>query len=102
MKNKNPRFPALSLAAATVLTILNAQPSTIFAQGTAFTYQRRLNAGGKPASGTYNLTFSLFTTNTSGVAIAGPVTNSAVLVTNGLFTVLVDFGAGAFPGPSRS
>ena len=101
MKNKNPRFPALSLAAATMLTILNAQPSTIFAQGTAFTYQGRLNAGGNPASGTYNLTFSLFTTNTSGVAIAGPVTNSAVLVTNGLFTVLVDFGAGAFTGTSN-
>src|ERR1035441_2952883 len=101
MKNKNPRFPALSLAVVAMLAILNVQPSTIFAQGTAFTYQGRLNAGGNPASGTYNLTFSLFTTNTSGVAIAGPVTNSAVLVTNGLFTVLVDFGAGAFTGTSN-
>src|ERR1019366_9190634 len=101
MKNKISQFPALSLAVAAMLAILNAQPTTAFAQGTAFTYQGRLNAGGNPASGTYNLTFSLFTTNTSGVAIAGPVTNSAVLVTNGLFTVLVDFGAGAFTGTSN-
>ena len=101
MKNKNHRFPALSLAVVAMLAILNAPPSTAVAQGTAFTYQGRLNAGGNPASGTYNLTFSLFTTNTSGVAIAGPVTNSAVLVTNGLFTVLVDFGAGAFTGTSN-
>ena len=30
--------------------------------------------------------------------IAGPVTNSAVFVTNGLFTALVDFGTGVFTG----
>ena len=30
--------------------------------------------------------------------MAGPVTNSGVAVSNGLFTVAVDFGAGAFTG----
>ncbi len=59
------------------------------AQGTAFTYQGQLYGGANPASGTYNLTFSLFNTNTNGTAIAGPVTKNAVTVTNGLFTVLV-------------
>jgi hypothetical protein len=71
---------------------------TALAQGTAFTYQGRLNSGSAPASGTYNLKFSLFNTNTSGVAIAGPVTNSGVIISNGLFTVLVDFGSGVFTG----
>jgi hypothetical protein len=67
------------------------------AQGTAFTYQGRLNNNGSPASGTYNLTFTLFGTNTTGVAVAGPVTNSATGVSNGLFIVTLDFG-GVFSG----
>ena len=89
------------LLALVLLSALNSQPSTAHAQGTAFTYQGRLNNNGSPASGTYNLTFSLFNTNTSGVAIAGPVTNNAVIVTNGLFTVLVDFGPGVFTGQTN-
>jgi hypothetical protein len=89
------------ILALVLLSALNAQLSTAQAQGTAFTYQGRLNAGGSPASGTYNLTFSLFNTNTTGVAIAGPVTNNAVVVTNGLFTVLIDFGPGVFTGASN-
>jgi len=71
------------------------------AQGTAFTYQGRLNSGGNPANGSFDLAFTLFTTNTTGTALAGPVTNSAVAVTNGLFTTLVDFGAGIFTGGSN-
>ncbi len=75
--------------------------STVFAQGTAFTYQGQLQNNGSPASGTYNLTFTLFNTNTSGTAVAGPVTNNAVNVSNGLFTVLIDFGPGVFTGETN-
>ena len=35
---------------------------------------------------------ALYSTNTTGVAVAVPVTNTAVAVTNGLFTTVVDFG----------
>jgi hypothetical protein len=42
--------------------------------------------------------FSLFNTNTTGVAVAGPVMTNGVVVTNGLFTVQIDFGPGAFTG----
>jgi hypothetical protein len=86
---------------STFTTFYVAQPSTCFAQGTAFTYQGRLNNTNGPASGTYNLTFSLFNTNTGGAAIAVPVTNNAVVVTNGLFTVTVDFGPGVFIGQTN-
>src|SRR6516162_4914444 len=72
-----------------------------FAQGTAFTYQGRLNSGGGSANGSYDLSFTLFNTNSSGTAIAGPVTNAAVSVSNGLFMTTVDFGAGAFTGTSN-
>jgi len=70
------------------------------AQGTAFTYQGLLNVSGKPANGSYDVQFSLFNTNVSGAAIAGPVTNTAVAVTNGLFIIAVDFGTGFFTNES--
>ncbi len=72
-----------------------------FAQGTAFTYQGQLQNNGSLASGSYDLTFTLFATNTGGVPIALPVTNSAAAVSNGLFTTTIDFGPGAFTGGSN-
>jgi hypothetical protein len=93
---------ALKIATAWLLLAIVGLPlSTAFGQGTAFTYQGRLNNGTNAASGTYNLTFTLFNTNTGGVAIAGPVTNNAVGVTDGLFTTTVDFGAGVFTGATN-
>lgn len=84
--------PIVWLTALTLL-ILNAQPSAARAQGTAFTYQGRLDTGTNPAAGLYDMTFELYNASTGGAAVAGPVTNSAVGVTNGLFTVIVDFGS---------
>ena len=84
-----------------LLATLNAHQVTAHAQGTAFTYQGRLNDGSTPANGSYDLVFTLYTTNTAGVAIAGPATNSAVAVTNGLFTTLIDFGPTVFTGDSN-
>ena len=63
------------------------------AQGTAFTYQGRLNNNGAPANGSYDVAFTLYAVNSGGTAITNPKTNSAVAVTNGLFTTTVDFGA---------
>jgi hypothetical protein len=40
-------------------------------------------------------------TNTPGTVIAGPITNSATAVSNGLFTVTLDFGSGVFAGNPR-
>jgi hypothetical protein len=87
-------FPALLLAT------LHSQLSTAFAQGTAFTYQGRLNDGANPATGSYDLRFGLFG-SPSGPLEAAAVTNSAVPVSNGLFTVTVDFGSNAFPASTR-
>src|SRR5271156_23198 len=73
---------------------------TLFAQSTAFTYQGRLNDGANPASGSYDVQFTLFAVDTGGSAVAGPLTNSPTGVSNGLFTVTLDFG-GQFPGADR-
>jgi lysophospholipase L1-like esterase len=85
------------LVAGMVLCGLFALNSFAFGQGTAFTYQGRLNNGANPANGTYDLTFSLFATNVGGGVVAGPITNSAIGVTNGLFITTLDFG-GVFSG----
>jgi trimeric autotransporter adhesin len=71
------------------------------AQGTAFTYQGQLQNNGSLASGTYNLQFSLYTANSGGSLVAGPVTNNSVLITNGLFTVTMDFGSSVWNGATN-
>ncbi len=71
------------------------------AQGTAFTFQGRLNDGAAPATGHYDLRFTLQDAATAGSQIAGPLTLVPVGVTNGLFTVRLDFGLGVFNGAAR-
>jgi hypothetical protein len=96
MKNLFARF---ALVAAMVKLLLSIQ--SVFAQGTAFTYQGRLNNDGAPANGSFDLTFTLFNINSGGAAVAGPVTNLATAVSNGLFTVTLDFGSNVLnPLPS--
>ena len=48
-------------------------------------------------AGNYDAAFTLYATNTTGIAVAGPVTNYLGNVTNGLFTTQLDFG-NAFTG----
>jgi hypothetical protein len=87
------------LIALTLLSALNSQLSIAFAQGTAFTYQGRLQNNGSPASGTYNLTFAVFTDSNGVNQVGSTLTNTATGITNGLFTVVLDFGQGIFTGP---
>lgn len=87
-------------AALVLLSILNSPLSTAHAQGTAFTYQGRLNVGSSPANGSYDLRFLLYD-NSIGGNQQGPIlTNSAIAVSNGLFIVTLDFG-NVFPGAAR-
>lgn len=60
--------------------------------GTAFTYQGRLTDGGQPANGSYDLKFTLYDDPANGSVVGVPVTNSPVMVFNGLFTTTLDFG----------
>ena len=74
----------------------------LLAQGAAFTYQGRLNDGGPPANGNYDLKFTLFDASAAGNPLGpGPLTNANLGVSNGLFTVTLDFGVGMFPGADR-
>jgi hypothetical protein len=73
----------------------------VCSQTPSFTYQGRLNDGGNPANGNYDLRFSLFDSLNNGTQIGSTQTIPAVTVSGGVFTVQLDFGAGAFPGASR-
>lgn len=65
---------------------------TLAATTRAFTYQGRLTNGGVPANGAYDFTFILYNASVGG-SQAGPIiTRNDVPVTNGLFSVTLDFG----------
>jgi hypothetical protein len=69
------------------------------AQGTAFTYQGRLNDSGQCANGQFDLQFELYGSAAGGTPLYASTTiTSDVLVTNGLFAVTLDFGPGVFTG----
>ena len=70
------------------------------AQPTVFTYQGRLLDGAVIANGLYDLTFELFDASVDGQSF-GSRTNSPTSVSNGLFTVLLDFGGAAFGDGER-
>src|SRR5439155_26038945 len=67
----------------------------------AFTYQGRLQQNGVAASGNYDLQFILRDAATAGRQVGGPVALAPVAVSNGLFTVTLDFGSAAFDGNPR-
>ena len=87
-------------AAILLLATLNAPLLNGFAQGTAFTYQGRLNDGANGANGTYNVRFAIYDALTVGTQQGSLFTNAATAVSNGLFTVTLDFG-NQFPGAQR-
>ena len=100
MKTPIPNLPHLArLAVLVLLSILQLQLSTIFAQDTLITYQGRLNDNGNPANGLYDLRFSLYDNSSGGLPVGNNVIQTAP-VTNGLFTSSINFGA-SFAGANR-
>jgi hypothetical protein len=87
------RFLSLFIISALFTTVTSA-----FAQGTAFTYQGRLNDNSQPANGSYDLTFTLFSASNGGSQVGNTFTNAATPVASGLFTATLDFGSGVFTG----
>jgi hypothetical protein len=84
-----------------VLLALLAGINRVAAQGTtAFTYQGQLRDGGTNANGAYTMIFKLYDAVTNGNQIGTTITNKPTLF-NGLFSVNLDFGTGAFNGNTR-
>lgn len=73
-------------------------PSTAEPLGTAISYQGRLEVADIPADGTYDFEFRLYDAVSDGTQVAGPVVIGDASVTEGLFTLHLDFGPAAFTG----
>ncbi len=87
----------LPVAIALVVSCIAAGPA--LAVGTALSFQGTLEDAGQPASGLYDLQFQVKTTGGTNV---GPLlTLEDQQVTNGVFTVQLDFGTGVFTGADR-
>ncbi len=97
MKTKST-LPLLSLALGLTFSL---PTGSALAQGTAFTYQGRLDSGGTPFNGSAEFQATLWTAATGGAQVAANNPTSVIVgVTNGLFTLPLDFGAN-FPGADR-
>ncbi len=94
---KTPRF----LHKTILLALLALAPAATHAQGTAFTYQGRLDVGGVPVNGSNDLTFTLYNASSFGATVGTSNVFNDLPVSNGLFTVTLDFGAGTFDGSAR-
>jgi hypothetical protein len=78
------------------------QPENAVPLSSAFTYQGQLKQGGTPANGLVDLRFRLYDGSGGGaVLLGGPINYVAVPVTDGLFTVELNFGAGMFLADER-
>src|SRR5437588_3907952 len=97
-----PRFLyKTSIAFVTVMFLRLFSAPVIFAQSSSFTYQGRLTDGGTAANGNYDVQFALWDSASGGTQIGATQTLNAVAVSNGVFTVSLDFGASSFSGASR-
>ena len=94
---KTKLYATIIICAMTML----AGIGSVRAQGTAFIYQGRLIDNGALANGIYDLRFTIYDLASNGSQVGPIFTNPATSVSNGLFTVMLDFGAGVFTGPSR-
>jgi hypothetical protein len=78
-------------------------PVPLHAQTTAFAYQGQLMNNGAPAKGVYDLQFAVHASKDGNgpQPVAGPLQKAAHAISNGLFTVTLDFGPGIFNGSER-
>lgn len=83
------------------VSLLGLAAGTAWAQGTAFTYQGRLQEGGVPVTGSYKMAFSLWDAEVGGAQIGTTITDGGVPVGEGLFAAELDFGADAFDNADR-
>src|SRR5437879_1366987 len=84
-----------------LVVVLAMGASATLAQTTSFIYQGRLTDGGTAANGNYDLQFALWDSLSGGAQVGSTQSVNTVAVSNGVFTVSLDFGANAFTGTSR-
>lgn len=100
VRSKRKDF-AQKLSIVFSLLVVCVALSNINAQSLSFTYQGKLTDNSIPADGTYEMQFTLFDAAANGNQVGATITNATVQVSQGVFTVSLNFGANAFTGPAR-
>jgi hypothetical protein len=91
----------MSLRCLTLQCLVVLAPAATSAVDTSFTYQGRLTHSGAPATASYDLEFKLYSAESGGSQVGSAVVSEDVAVSDGLFTVTLDFGGSAFDGSER-
>jgi hypothetical protein len=113
MTSKKWIVPSIVLAALALLAVATAQAGSLAQQpepqgelapqaplGAAFTYQGQLKSGGEPVTGDCDVAFRLYDDATADSQVGSAIT-ATVPISDGLFTVSLDFGSGVFAGDER-
>lgn len=79
-----------------VLIVVCLAVGANFAQTSILTYQGKLADSAIAANGPYDFTFKLYDTLSNGTQIGTDIVRDDVVVTDGIFSVDLDFGAAAF------
>jgi hypothetical protein len=95
-----PRIRRAFSAIAIVLSFVFALAAFGVQQGTSWTYQGQLQRSGAPYNGTCNFQFSLWDAASAGTQRGNTLSIDSVNVTNGLFTVVLNF-TNLFTGEAR-
>ena len=90
----------IGIIIATFALVLVLSNQNISAQTTEFTYQGSLKISGTAANGNYDFDFTLFDNLTTGDQVGPNLVRANITVTNGIFSVSLDFG-NQFPGADR-
>jgi hypothetical protein len=80
------------LKSVALAVFLAAGAAPALAQGTAITYQGKLENDGSPVNGPINFQFRLYTAATGGTQVGDTVIQTNATVADGLFTLPLDFG----------
>ncbi|MEQ1641888.1 MAG: tail fiber domain-containing protein [Pyrinomonadaceae bacterium] len=86
---------------ANIIFITAVLSAAVAGQTTEFTYQGQLQSSSTPGNGSFDFEFVLFDAASGGVAVTPVLPRSGVTVTNGIFSVILDFGIAGFLGPAR-
>ena len=80
---------------------LNAPAAPAEVLGTGITYQGQLTDTSGPVNGSYDFRFIIYDLSIGGSQVGLIVEKNDIAVSQGLFTVELDFGTAVFTGPAR-
>ena len=98
-----PRRTVASCVSALLSMALLSTPTSGFSTplGTAFTYQGQLKQSGTPVNATADFEFRIFASSGGGTPLGSMVPINGHTVTDGEFSMSLDFGASALNGDAR-